>query len=112
MPLVMLALSLLAAQPERSARIATESGEMRSLSAVVSSPDAVSGTYSLTVEKVGTSGTSRSKQGGGFALEAGAVDTVSTSRINLAPGDTLRATLVVDWADGEQSRDAVDLVGE
>ena len=50
--------------------------------------------YELTVERTGAS-TSRTRQGGRFTPIPGRTDTLSTARINAAPGDRLRLQLVV-----------------
>jgi hypothetical protein len=63
-------------------------------------PPAAELTYQLDVSKRGPSGTSTSRQGGAFTPAAGRADTLSTVRLGVQPGDTIRADLRVSGPSG------------
>jgi hypothetical protein len=65
-------------------------------------------TYSLDVSKRGTSGTSTSRQGGAFTPAAGSADTLSTVRLGVQPGDTVRVDLRVSGPSGVLAETAFD----
>jgi hypothetical protein len=63
-------------------------------------PPAAELEYELAVSKRGTSGTSTSRQGGAFTPTAGRADTLSTVRLGVQPGDTIRIDLRVSGPAG------------
>lgn len=91
-------------------RLAVTPGPSYTVAVVADAPGAaVSGTYTLSVERRGAAGTSRSSQSGAFAVEAGARDTLAVSRVNAAAGDVLRAELTVELEGGATARDKVEV---
>lgn len=93
---------------EGTVRLVVEAGPVSVVAVVAEGP--ASGTYSVAVERGGAAGRSRSRQGRAFTVAAGAADTLSVSRVNAVPGDTLRATLEVAWADGRRTQQTHDEV--
>ena len=90
-----------ASGPDGDVRLVVEDGPLATVSVVAEGP--AEGTYTLVVERGGAAGRSRAQQGGAFRVAAGAADTLSVSRVNTSPGDTLRATLEVEWSDGRRT---------
>ena len=108
---LLLALAVAAAVPgdPPPVRLAVTSGPSTTVAVVADAPGAAaSGTYTLTVERRGAAGTSRSRQSGAFDVAAGARDTLSVSRVNAVPGDVLLAELVVE-SGGVTTRDKVEV---
>ena len=66
----------------------------------VAAVESTAGRTTLEIEKQGSGGTARTRQGGAFDLEKGADKTLGESRISFAPGDDLRVTLTVE-VDGK-----------
>ena len=89
-------------------RLAVEAGPSSTVAVVAEGP--ASGTYAVVVERGGAAGRSRTRQSGAFTVAAGAADTLSVSRVSAVPGDTLRATLEVEWADGRRTQQTHDEV--
>jgi len=71
-------------------------------------PPAAELTYQLEVSKRGSSGTSTSRQGGAFTPAAGSADTLSTVRLGVQPGDTVRVDLRVSGPSGVLAEAAFD----
>jgi hypothetical protein len=63
-------------------------------------PPAAELEYELAVSKRGTSGSSTSRQGGAFTPTADRADTLSTVRLGIQPGDTIRIDLRVSGPSG------------
>ncbi len=61
--------------------------------------------YRLTVERHGSSGVSKTSQGGKVTSKVGEPTILSTTRFNRVPGSVLTATLVVTDASGEETTD-------
>jgi hypothetical protein len=102
----LLAASLLALVPHSAdgpARIDVErAGDALLIRGIfeAAAPPAAELTYRLDVSKRGPSGTSTSRQGGAFTPAAGRADTLSTVRLGVQPGDTIRADLRVEGPQG------------
>lgn len=71
-------------------------------------PPAAELTYQLDVSKRGPSGTSTSRQGGAFTPAAGSADTLSTVRLGVQRGDTVRVDLRVSAPSGILAEAAFD----
>ena len=93
---------------DAAVRLVVTPGPSYTVAVVAESAQAASGTYTLTVERSGASGTSRSSQSGAFTVSAGGRDTLSVSRVNASPGDALRAELVATWDGGGETRDVFE----
>lgn len=63
-------------------------------------PPAAELSYSLDVRKQGASGTSSTRQGGGFTPTPGRADTLSAVHVGVQPGDTVEARLDITGPAG------------
>lgn len=63
-------------------------------------PPAAELEYDLAVSKSGPAGSSTSRQGGAFTPPADRADTLSTVRLGVQPGDTIRVDLRVSGPAG------------
>ncbi len=97
--------------PDPSARIEVTRGASYDASVVVEGAVGTSGTYAFSVVRQGQGGRSRSQQSGAFELTA-STDTLSTSRVNASPGDTIEMELTVTWADGTTDTDTFSEIVE
>lgn len=81
-----------------------ETGQNATIEAACAAPVAVDAAhdlrYELLVDRIGASGTSRSKQGGAFIPGTASADTLSRMRVSFSPGDALNVQLLI--YDGDQ----------
>ncbi|HEX8299445.1 MAG TPA: curli-like amyloid fiber formation chaperone CsgH [Rubricoccaceae bacterium] len=77
------------------ARIQIDRGDVFLVRALFDGTSTDSLSYRLEVLRDGAAGRSQSAQGGAFESAPGRTDTLSTVRINTAPGDRFEARLVV-----------------
>ncbi len=111
---------LLLAAPARGMRAATDSMRARIVLERVEDlvriratftgrgglPDTLA--YRLVVRRVGAGGTSVTRQSGTFEPEAGAMVTLSTTRVNVTPGSRLGIHLAILRDDHVIARDEID----
>jgi len=86
-------------------RLAVTPGPSYEIAVVAGADGRLAGSYSVTAEREGASGRSRSSQGGAFDVGPGETDTLSVLRVNAASGDHVWAELVVRWPDGSSTTD-------
>jgi hypothetical protein len=71
-------------------------GRMVELKAYVSADEDAAGTYTLSIEQSGRSGSSSIRQGGGFAVKAGGSATLGQTMLGGDPGN-FDIDLILNW---------------
>lgn len=88
-------LALASSRSAGEARIDVERSDVYTVHALFDGTGPEALTYRIEILREGASGQSRTSQSGAFESAAGRTDTLSTSQVNVSPGDRFEARLVV-----------------